>query len=497
VLARLFWEAGVPRDVFQFLPCPDEPVGSRLVSDARVAAVVLTGSSDTARHFLRMRPGRALFAETGGKNAFIVTDLADRDLAIHHAVHSAFGHAGQKCSATSLLVCESQVYDSNAFRERLADAARSLHVGSAWDPRSVVTPLIRPPENPLRRALTTLEPGETWLLEPRVDPANPNLWSPGIKLGVREGSATHRTELFGPVLAVMRADDLDHAIRIANGTPYGLTGALHSLDDREQQRWIEAIDVGNAYVNRGTTGAIVQRQPFGGCKASSFGPGAKAGGPNFVVQLMQLRQRDQLDAGIAPGDAVSELMPALERPLASAAERAALRRAAASYAKAWRDHFGVVHDPSRLLGQDNLFRYRPAHGMVLRLERGARVLDVSSALAAARTCGTAIRVSVGEDDGDGRDCLAALAAWPHVVESEEALAARLESDGIGRIRSLGSPGAPLRDAAAAAAIHCEDAPVLANGRVELLRYLLEQSVSIEVHRHGNLGDREAEDRAPV
>jgi RHH-type proline utilization regulon transcriptional repressor/proline dehydrogenase/delta 1-pyrroline-5-carboxylate dehydrogenase len=497
VLSRLFWEAGVPRDVLQFLPCPDEPVGSRLVSDARVAAVVLTGSSETARHFLRLRPGRALFAETGGKNAFVVTDLADRDLAIHCAVHSAFGHAGQKCSAASLLVCESRVYDDTAFRERLADAARSLHVGSAWDPRSVVTPLIRPPEGPLRRALTTLEPGEAWLLEPHVDPANPNLWSPGIKLGVQEGGATHRTELFGPVLAVMRADDLDHAVRIANGTPYGLTGALHSLDDREQQRWVEAIDVGNAYVNRGTTGAIVRRQPFGGCKASSFGPGAKAGGPNYVVQLMRVRQRNQPDASTAPCDAVRELLPALERLLASEAERSALRRAAASYAKAWRDHFSVVHDPSRLLGQDNLFRYRPVPGMVLRLERGARALDVSSALVAARTCGTEIRISVGDVGADGRDGLAALGAWPLIVESEEALAARLETDGIGRIRSLGHPGARLRDAAAAAAIHCEDAPVLANGRVELLRYLREQSVSVEYHRHGNLGDREDEDRTPV
>jgi RHH-type proline utilization regulon transcriptional repressor/proline dehydrogenase/delta 1-pyrroline-5-carboxylate dehydrogenase len=427
---------------------------------------VLTGGSETARHFLRLRPGRALFAETGGKNAFVVTDLADRDLAIHCAVHSAFGHAGQKCSAASLLVCEAQVYDDVAFRERLVDAARSLHVGSAWDPRSVVTPLIRPPEDPLRRALTTLEPGETWLLEPRVDPENPSLWSPGIKLGVREGGATHRTELFGPVLAVMRADDLDHAVRIANGTPYGLTGALHSLDDREQQRWIEAVDVGNVYVNRGTTGAIVRRQPFGGCKASSFGPGAKAGGPNYVVQLMQLRQRGRPDA-------------------------------AASYAKAWRDHFAVVHDPSRLLGQDNLFRYRPMPGMVLRLEPGARAVDISNALAAARTCGAAIHVSVGEDDAEGRSTLAALGGWPQVVESEEALAARLETDGVGRIRSLGIPSARLRAAAAAAAIHCEDAPVLANGRIELLRYLREQSVSVEYHRHGNLGDREDDDRAPV
>jgi len=494
VLARLFWDAGVPRDVLQFLPCPDEPVGSRLIADPRVAAVVLTGSRETARLFLGLRPGRPLFAETGGKNAFLITALADRDLAIRRVVHSAFGHAGQKCSAASLLVCEAEVYDDTVFRKRLADAASSLHVGSAWDPRSVVTPLIRPPEDPLRRALTTLEPGEAWLLEPRVDADNPRLWSPGIKLGVREGGFTHRTEFFGPLLAMLRADDLDHAIRIANGTPYGLTGAIHSLDDREQQRWIDAIEVGNATVNRGTTGAIVRRQPFGGCKASSFGPGVKAGGPNSVLQLMEVRQRG-LPADVAAAcDIVRELLPALERPLASDAERSALRRAAGSYAQAWRDHFGVDHDPSRLLGQDNLFRYRPVRGMVLRMGRDAPALEVSSALAAARTCGMALSVSVGEDDAAGRAYLAALGDCPHVVESEAALAARLERDGIGRLRTLGRLGDTLRRTAGAAAVHCEDSPVLANGRVELLRYLREQTLSIEVHRHGNLGDREDDDR---
>jgi RHH-type proline utilization regulon transcriptional repressor/proline dehydrogenase/delta 1-pyrroline-5-carboxylate dehydrogenase len=489
ILAGLFWDAGVPRDVLQFLPCPEEPVGSRLIADARVAAVVLTGSSETARLFLRLRPGRPLFAETGGKNAFLITALADRDLAIERAVHAAFGHAGQKCSAASLLICEAEIYDDGAFRERLADATRSLHVGSAWDPRSVVTPLIRPPQDPLHSALTSLEPGEAWLVEPRADPDNPRLWSPGIKLGVREGGATHRTELFGPVLAMMRADDLDHALRIANGTPYGLTGAIHSLDDREQQHWLDAVEVGNAYVNRGTTGAIVRRQPFGGCKASSFGPGAKAGGPNYVLQLMEVRQRGE-PAGGAPEGALRDALPALERPLAAEAERAALRRAAGSYAKAWRDHFAVDHDPSRVRGQDNRFRYRPLRGMVLRLGRGARPLEVSSALAAARTCGTALRISVAEDDEGGHAFLKALGAWPHVFESEAALAARLGRDGIDRVRAVGQVGELLRRTAETAAVHCEDGPVLANGRVELLRYLREQSLSIEVHRHGNLGDEE-------
>jgi RHH-type proline utilization regulon transcriptional repressor/proline dehydrogenase/delta 1-pyrroline-5-carboxylate dehydrogenase len=314
---------------------------------------------------------------------------------------------------------------------------------------------------------------------------------------VREGSFTQRTELFGPILGVVRADDLEHALRIAHGTPYGLTGALLSLDNREQQRWIEAIDVGNAYVNRGTTGAVVRRQPFGGRKASSFGPGAKAGGPNYVLQLLHVRQRGWPAMSSPPGAAVRDALPALERPLASNAERGALRCAAASYAKAWEEHFAVDHDPSRLLGQDNLFRYRPVPGMLLRLGQGALPLELSSALVAAHTCGIEMVISLDEDDTAGRACLHGLGGWPHVFESEAAMAARLEADGVGRIRCLGSVGDRLRASAEAAAVHCEDAPVLANGRVELLRYLREQAISTDYHRHGNLGDRGGEERAPV
>src|SRR5205085_824401 len=117
---------------------------------------------------------------------------------------------------------------------------------------------------------------------------NPSLWSPGIKLGVAPGSFSHTTELFGPVLSVLRAEGLEQAIDLVNATPYGLTAGLHSLDEREQARFTERVQCGNLYVNRTITGAIVGRQPFGGHKASSAGPGAKAGGPNYLVQLMEL-----------------------------------------------------------------------------------------------------------------------------------------------------------------------------------------------------------------
>ena len=276
--ARICWEAGVPRQVLQLILCTDK-VGSRLVADPRVNLALLTGATSTAQLFSELHPGLHLTAETGGKNPIIITDMSDRDAAIQAAVWSAFGHAGQKCSAASLLICESAVYDDPDFRETLRDAAASLPVGSAWDPDSVVTPLIHPPQRALLRGLTQLERGETWLLQPRSAPHNPRLWSPGIKLGVREGSFTHTTELFGPVLGVMRAANLAEAVRMANATPYGLTAGLQSLDEREQLFWLEHMHAGNLYVNRGRPARSCSANPSVGTGLPVSAPARKPAAP--------------------------------------------------------------------------------------------------------------------------------------------------------------------------------------------------------------------------
>ena len=285
-LVRQLWEAGIPRDVLQFFPCADGDIGKALITDPRVDAVVLTGAYETARLFLDWRPSLRLFAETSGKNAIVITAQADRDLAIKDLVRSAFGHAGQKCSAASLAILEAEVYDDPGFRRQLRDAAASLHVGPSTDPASVVTPLIRPPGTALSSALTTLDPNEQWLLEPRQIGDDPCLWSPGIKLGVQPDSWFRRTECFGPVLGLIRAADLDDAIRIQNDSDLGLTAGIHSLDENEIAHWRDRVQAGNLYINRAITGAIVQRQPFGGWKSSSIGPGTKAGGPNYVEPLL-------------------------------------------------------------------------------------------------------------------------------------------------------------------------------------------------------------------
>ncbi|HEY7253414.1 MAG TPA: bifunctional proline dehydrogenase/L-glutamate gamma-semialdehyde dehydrogenase [Methylomirabilota bacterium] len=485
-LATALWEAGIPRPLLQFVPCPDDDVGRALVTDPRIDGVILTGSVETARRFLEWRPDLRLFAETSGKNAMIVTALADRDQAIRDLVRSAFGHDGQKCSAASLAICEAEVYDDATFRRQLRDAASSLAVGSAWDPASRITALTQPPGRALTRALTTLDEDEEWLLEPRRLDGEAPLWSPGIKLGVRRGSFFHRTECFGPVLGLMRATDLDDAIVLANDQPFGLTSGLQSLDDREVARWLDRIEAGNLYVNRSTTGAIVGRQPFGGWKASSVGPGAKAGGPNYVLQLGHWRPhaRPSESAPLSP-----EVEALLARGLDAVTDeesRAMLRASADSYAAAWRDHFGRAHQPIPLLGERNVFRYRRCKAIVVRAEIATPSgrLALAQVLVAARTCGVPVEISVaggrldswvgGDDEPAGR------------IESEGELAARLAAATIERLRALTPLTSATRAAAHAAGVTVLDGPVLGAGRLELRAYLREQAVSRVVHRYGTV-----------
>lgn len=478
-LVQAFWTGGIPKEVLQFINCEEETIGSYLVKHPDLSTVILTGATATAKKLLSLRPGLDLHAETGGKNVMIITSMCDRDLAIRDLVQSAFGHSGQKCSACSLAILERELFDDPNFKRQLLDAASSLKVASAWNPSSKVTPLIRPPEDPLKRGLTTLEKGESWLLKPQADPENPHLWSPGIKWAVKENSFTHQTELFGPVLGVMRAESLDEAIRIANGTPYGLTSGLHSLDEREQAYWKERIVAGNLYINRGITGAIVRRQPFGGCKASCFGPGAKTGGPNYTFQLAKARQITLPHERASLPPSTISLISALKL---NEEEREIWKKSAESYAY-WAQILKEPTDPSSLLGQDNYFYHIPLEKAFLRFEEREPTLPLFQAVAACLICQTPLEISSSHP-------LPVLEKIPGVslkVEEERMLLERSPR----RIRLLAPPSESLKNKAAAKGIILQDEPLLSNGRFELLHYLREVALSVDYHRYGYLGLRDS------
>jgi RHH-type transcriptional regulator, proline utilization regulon repressor / proline dehydrogenase / delta 1-pyrroline-5-carboxylate dehydrogenase len=428
---------GVPDDVVQFVACPDNEVGQRLISHPHVDSVILTGSYETAAMFRSWKPAIHLLAETSGKNAIVITQAADLDLAIRDLVRSAFGHAGQKCSAASLAIVEAVLYDDESFMARLADAARSLVIGPPADPGSVVGPLIGEPSSKLRRGLTQLDDAERWLVEPAH--LGGDLWSPGVRIGVQPGSWFHVTECFGPVLGVMRADDLDHAIELQNATPYGLTGGIHSLDEAEVEHWLEGVRVGNAYVNRGITGAIVRRQPFGGWKRSSVGCGPKAGGPDYVAEQ------------------VTGAVSTIDRHVA---ER--------SYRHTWSEWFSCSHDPTGLVSERNELRYRRLDGVLVRAGNDTPEGALQAAVRAAEICGT--RVIVSE----------------MATESEDALVERLEGLGVERLRLLTEAGDALRAGCYDTGVEIDSEPVSSSGRRELRRWVREQAISRTTHRHGRV-----------
>ncbi len=443
-LVRQLWEAGVPRDALQMVPTRDDEVGRHLVTHVGVGAVVLTGSYDTARLFTGWKPTLHLLGETSGKNAMVVTASADVDLAVRDLVQAAFGNGGQKCSAASLAVVERALAEDPRFFAQLADAVTSLAVGSALAFATQMGPLIRPPEASLTRALTTLEEGETWLVEPvRLDEAG-YLWRPGVKLGVRPGSWGHLNEWFGPVLGVMVADDLDQAIEWQNATPYGLTAGLHTLDVGEIEAWVDRVRAGNLYVNRTTTGAIVARQPFGGWKRSRVGPTAKAGGAHYVQALRRWRPVRDVDEAIAD-------------------------------ARRWWDETGSrVLDRAGLASEANLVRYLvPSRPVVVRVDDTTGPAPIRYARELARLGGVAIEFSAADVVRGLLDV---------TLETPAELAERV-GDGD-RVRWLSAEPAPAPRLLERGA-WLDRRPLAQDGAVELARWLDEQSVSITAHRYGN------------
>jgi RHH-type proline utilization regulon transcriptional repressor/proline dehydrogenase/delta 1-pyrroline-5-carboxylate dehydrogenase len=430
--------------------------------------------------FLGWKPELRLFAETSGKNALIITAAADPDQAVKDLVKSAFGHSGQKCSAASLAIVEAEVYDNPAFLRQLRDAAASLTVGAPWNYDSIVTPTVVEPGETLLRGLTQIDPGETWLLEPRMIDANPSLWSPGIRLGVKPDSWYRSNECFGPVLGLIRAENLQHAIRIQNASSFGLTGGIHSLDPAEISEWRNSVEVGNAYINRPITGAIVRRQPFGGWKNSSFGPGAKAGGPNYCQLFGTWQNTAPPSATATPTGRAAGLLEKLAAALPQAA--GTLRAAAASDAAAWNKEFGIDHDPSKLTCESNVFRYRPFARGIVRAGAGTGDAELARILLAASAAGVELEVSLDQT----RPFLAAAGITP-VIEDDATVIKRLLAEKR-PWQGLRAPGAPpaLKAAAIEAGLRLVDAPVVWNGRIELLWLLREQSVSETLHRYGNV-----------
>ncbi|MDT8337831.1 MAG: bifunctional proline dehydrogenase/L-glutamate gamma-semialdehyde dehydrogenase [Sulfurimonas sp.] len=493
MVCECFWSAGVSRNTLQFLPSSGALAGEELITNRDIDFTIFTGGEQTAYSMIKQRSDIHLSAETGGKDATIVTSMADRDQAVKNVVASAFSNSGQKCSATSLLVLEDELYNDENFKKMLADAANSLEVGSVWDFKNKIGALSSKPSGNLEKALSYLDDGEEWLLPPSyAESNNPYMLKPSIRWGTSSGDFCHMNELFGPVLSVMRADDLEDAIDVVNSTGYGLTSGIESLDEREQEIWREKLRAGNLYINRGTTGAIVIRQPFGGMGKSAIGSGKKAGGFNYVTQFMNIGADEfafqETHAFSSHGVFANEVSKASE--------------IAKDFLKWHREEFGKEHDYANVRGESNIIRYLGVKSVLLRCQNGDKLHEILASITAVKIAGATLHISLPKKIES--DELAWLINNSRDILAKEDLL-ELQDEGeliesmkkVQRVRFLNPKHVTknIYDGLKDEAKHIAREPFVSNGRVELLHYFIEQSVTNSYHRYGNLGIRGLEDKA--
>lgn len=428
MIVNQLWDGGVPKEVLQFLPMRDDENGKYLVTHDGIDGVILTGAFETASLFTKWKPEINLMAETSGKNSILISACADIDIAVKELVQSAFGHAGQKCSAASVAIVDKSIYSNPSFIRQLTDAVNSLTVGAGWDFSTTVGPVIRKPEGNLHRAFTQLDAGESWLVEPKQLDTAGTLWRPGVKIGVQPGSWSHQNEWFGPVLAIIESPDFDTAIEWQNATEFGLTSGIQSLDENECAKWIASAQAGNLYVNRGITGAIVNRQPFGGWKKSSVGPNAKAGGLNYISTLRVWPR-------------VTGVQPAIHG------------------AKLWWEKIGSqAIDRTGLSVEKNYQRY---------VRYSKPILVVA-------------------DESTTREELTMVQKLSELMDIKVDVVSSIDEykGDFARVRWLSSAKPPVLEMLARG-ITVDHRPIAQRGDIEAPRWLQEQSVAITYHRYGN------------
>ena len=386
----------------------------------------------------------------GYKNAIILTAKGDRDHAIMNACHSAFVGAGQKGASCSLLLVERSVFDDGEFFTKLKDCASSLMCGPIENTGNVVGPMISAGGERLQRALQ-LDEGERWLIAPEYVDADRCILRPTVKIQdpARPNSYTFRTPLLAPLLTVVPFFTLEEAVAMVNSLD-SVAAGLQSLDEEEQRYWKNNVRVGNLYINRGITGAVVGRQPFGGMK------GLATGGPNRLLHY--------LDVSDAPGSTTDYRTSYAD-----------------SYELEFR-HARNLHPEIR--GEQNIFRYRPLKsGVVVRLVGGETKEQVEMAVWAAKVVGTPLTLSADADNA----LLPTLTPADRQLVVEEPLSKLCDRiKNYARVRVFASQlPEDLAEAAQAAGVSLCAAVPVKNGRIELLRYLCEQSVANEYHRYGS------------
>ncbi|SFM93601.1 L-glutamate gamma-semialdehyde dehydrogenase [Thermodesulforhabdus norvegica] len=316
MMVTLFEKAGLPPGVLNYLPGPGRIIGDHLLRHPLVHMIAFTGSKEVGLHIIAQAAQtppeaqhvKSVIAEMGGKNAIIIDSDADLDEAVVHVLHSAFGYQGQKCSACSRVIVLEENYDR--FVTRLKAAAESIEIGPVEDPRFFMGAVID--EGAQKKIMEYIEhgkkDGKVLVMKTPEKGAEGGYFVPlTIFTDLPPDHRLCQEEIFGPVLVVIKARTFDEALDIANGTAFALTGGVFSRSPQNIEKAKKAFRVGNLYINRGITGAIVNRHPFGGFKLS--GIGSKAGGPDYLLQFMVPRNNveNTMRRGFAPDIDFSDL----------------------------------------------------------------------------------------------------------------------------------------------------------------------------------------------
>lgn len=472
VVAEALWEAGVAHGLLALAVLPTPELSAALVRHPVVDTVISPGIASP-------------------RASIIVAPSADPAQAVADVVASAFAQSGQSEASAGLVIVVGTAAETQALRHAIVDASRSLRVGSEFELATQLGPLSSPAQGEARAALTTLGPGESWLLRPEPLGDDGRLWSPGI----REGSDTSSPARV-PVFTLAHAETLAAAIELQNASPGGVAG-LHSLDSDEIELWLEAVDSADLVVNRPTSSGSSTRQPAGGW----LGSAAKTGGPNALLALggwqplfAEPGASVRLSGIVAPALALIEAA----QPSMQFVEFDLVRAGARSDESAWWSEYGLARDLSGVDAQRTVLRYRPVD-VTVRLAEGASAAQLVRVLAAAARAGARVSISSAVPVAAGIVRLVSGPASPLavdgiVVETEARWLARVQAGQVTstRIRLIGGDEGALAAVLGTTAMHPDAvsiavfaAPVTTSGRLELLPFLREQSLSLTAHRYGS------------
>ncbi len=478
-MAGLLWEAGIPRDILQFTPAPDRHIGSKLIVSREVAAVALTGSRTTTAQFKKWSPSLRLHASGTGGGSMLITGSAHIDQAIADLIQAAFSQGGQTGGAVFHAIVDSSLYQNQDFLRRLAGAASSLPTGSAWDAATVVTPLPRDPQRAFEKAGQLAENHRGWLLEPRMIRGNPKLWTPGIRFCAGLEDPVIPPTASAPLLGLIEARSLEEGIAIQNDPSLGVVAALHSLDQRDIDVWLEKIEAAAVFVNRRPTSHDIHRQFSVGWKHPPAAAAANLPGPDDLATFARWEQAAIPQTKHRPGDHLLHILEYAGHWLKSGVENEIIAAAAASYQYHWDHLFSAPPKPDP---KGRLVRYRPLpDGVLIRFVSTPEASSLCGILIASLVTDTPVETSLAAPSA-----FADALGMDTIVESNETLAARIAGGSLRADRLRAPMGAPfaIYRAAAEAGIPVSEAPIVANGRIELLQYLRQQTVCLPPPRPG-------------